>query len=132
MSEEDYNIDLDTLINKLQSLFSDQQILFFSTTKNVIKITVNEIKYLTSDNNHINLFLTNGSSVELPEALEYYKSSLEKHKIIQINDNTLINTEKIEKILITEEKIFVTGGEALHIANQYSQKLLNILNKIDN
>ena len=132
LSEEDYNIDLDILIDKLQSAFSDQQILFFSTSKNVIKVAVNEIKHITSDNNHVNLFLIDGSSHVLPEQLEHYKTNLENHNIIQINKDTLINISAVKKFFIQDDKIFLTGGDSFNVDNQYTQKILNTLNEIDN
>ena len=132
LSEEEYNIDLDFLIDKLQSVFSENQILFFSTSKNVIKVTINEIKHITSNNNDVKLFLIDGSSHVLPEKLEHYKTNLENHNIIRINKDTLINISAVEKFFIQDDKIFLNGGCLFQVDNQYTQKILNALNKIDN
>ncbi|NOQ23946.1 MAG: hypothetical protein GQ564_01170 [Bacteroidales bacterium] len=131
ISEDEYNINIDTLIEKLQASFSDQQILFFGTSNNVIKVTINQVKYLQLNNSQVELFLVNGDSHILPQDIEYYKTKLEKHNIIQINSKTLINCRIVDKFLIPEEQIFLTKGDSFMVDNKHIQNILTKLNNIE-
>ena len=46
LTEEEYNVDLDTLINRIQDIFNNQKILFVKTDDSVIKVTSNDILYI--------------------------------------------------------------------------------------
>lgn len=132
ISDDEYNINIDTLIEKLQASFSDQQVLFFGTSNNVLKVTINQVKYLQLNKSQVELFLMNGDSHILPQDIEYYKTKLEKHNIIQINSNTIINCRLVDKFLIQEEQIILTKGDTFKVDNIYIQKILNKLNNIEN
>lgn len=132
ISEDEYNINIDTLIEKLQATFSDQQVLFFSTSNNVLKVAINQVSYLKLNNSQVELFLMNGDSHILPQDIDYYKTKLEKHNIIQINSNTLINCRLVDKFLIQEEQIFLSKGDKFKVDNQHIQNILTKLNNIEN
>lgn len=130
LTEEEYNIDLDTLISRIHDTFDNQKILFIKTNDSIIKVASNDILFIEEINDSINLHLQNGKIYSLPDKLSHYISMLSRFNILQINSNTLINIDLIESFIITECTIFCSNGSKFFVDEQYKDKLINELNNI--
>ena len=130
LTEEEYNVDLDTLINRIQDIFNNQKILFVKTDDSVIKVTSNDILYIQEFNEKINLYLKNSQVYRLPDKLSYYINFLSRFNILQINHYTLINANLIESFIISDSILFCSDGSKFIVDEEYKTNLINELNKI--
>lgn len=130
LTEDEYNIDLDTLIHRIQDIFNNQKILFVKTKESVIKVTSNDILYIKEINEQINLHLKNRQIYKLPDKLSDYINMLSRFNILQINSHTLINTNLIESFIISDGILFCSDGSKFIVDEKYKNDLINELNNI--
>ncbi len=130
LTEEEYDVDLDTLIDRIHYVFDNQKIIFIKTKNSVVKITSTEIFYVQEIEESLNLYLNNGLTYSLPDQLAHYTKMLSRFNILQINKHTLINAESIESFIIDEGILFCTNGKKFKVDEEYKQNLITELNKI--
>lgn len=131
LTEDDYNIDLDVLIQRIHSVFDDQKMVFIRTEDSLIKIAIADVFYINENESGVFLNLVDGTVYQLPEELEHYIKSFANYNIIQINDKVLVNTSFIESYIINQGILFFDGGLKFEVASNFENKLLNHLNNID-
>jgi DNA-binding LytR/AlgR family response regulator len=130
LTEEEYNIDLDLLIHRIQDIFTNQKILFVKTEESVIKTTTNDILYIQELNGNPDLHLKSGKVYRLPDRLSHYNNILSDYNIIQINNYTLINANLIESFIISDGILFCSDGSKFIVGEEYKTNLINQLNNI--
>lgn len=131
LTEDDYNIDLDVLIQRIHSVFDDQKMVFIRTADSLIKVAIADVFYINDDESRVFLNLVDGSAHALLEKLDHYIRSFANYNMIQINSKVLINISFIESYIIDQGILFCTGGLKFEVARDYEDKLLNRLNNID-
>ncbi len=131
LTEEDYNIDLDILIQKIHSVFDDQKLVFIKTADSFIKVAIAEIFCIKEEDTGLFLHLIDDTSHLLPEKIEHYKHSFSNYNIIQIADKILLNTSFIESYVIDQGVLFCVEGVKFDVENQYKSLLLNQLNSLE-
>lgn len=131
LTEDDYNIDMDVLIQRIHSVFDDQKMVFIKTADSFIKVAIADIFCIKEDGSGVLLNLVDESEHLLPEALEYYINSFSKYNIVQISDGVLVNTSFIESYIIDQGILFCAGGLKFEVEKKFKSYLLNHLNNID-
>lgn len=131
LTEDDYNIDLDVLIQRIHSVFDNQKMVFIKTLDSLIKVAIADVFCIKDNVSGVLLNLVDGSEYPLPEALEYYISSFSKYNIVQISDKILVNTSFIESYIIDQGILFCTGGLKFDVENHYQSILLKQLNSLE-
>lgn len=130
LTEEEYNIDIDTLIQRIHHVFDSQKLLFIKTENSIIKVTSSDIFYIQEIDSKLSLHLTNGSGYTLPDNLLHYTKMLSQFNILQINKHTLINTNLIDSFIINDGMLFCTNGASFNVDEEYKLNLITVLNKI--
>jgi len=130
LTEEEYNVDLETLIHRIQDIFNHQKIIFVKTEDSVIKVTSNDILYIEESNNTLKLHLKSGTVYNLTDKLSHYTKMLSRFNILPINGHILINASLIESFIISEGILFCSDGSKFIVEEQYKTSLITELNKI--
>jgi len=130
LTEEEYNVDLETLIHRIQDIFNHQKIIFVKTEDSVIKVTSNDILYIEESNGTLNLHLKSGLVYTLTDKLPHYTKILSRFNILPINDHILINASLIESFIISDSILFCSDGSKFIVGDNYKTNLISELNKI--
>jgi DNA-binding LytR/AlgR family response regulator len=128
LTEEDYNIDLDSLTEKIHSIFDQKKTVFIKTTNNLLKLSIAEIFYIQKKNSEVLLHLPDKKIYGLPEKFAYYEEAFKKYNIVQIAEDVLINPRFIESYSIQQRVLFCYGNIKLNVKKNYETKLINALN----
>ena len=131
-TEEEYNINLDDLIQKLKEDFAYQKIVFIATKKDILKLSVHEILFIHSDEKGIFITLSNGETHQLTKSLIHYKINLKLNDILQVNDQSLINMNAIKAYSFQDNTLHLKGDYQFKVGSEYKNQIINAINKIDN
>ena len=109
LTEEDYNIDLDGMVDKIKGDFADQKIVFIATKDDILKLSAKDILFIQSKNDSTYITLSSGISHQLNKSLNHYKINLKFNDILQINRNCLINMKSVKKYSFQDYTVFLNN-----------------------
>jgi len=130
LTEEDYNVDLDSLTEKIHSIVDHKKTVFIKTTDSFLRIVIADIFYIQKEASGLFLHLSDKKSYCLPEKIEHYIHAFGKYGMIQVADNTLINTRFIDSYNVDKDFLYCAGRLTFKVKKPYKEILLNKLNNL--
>jgi DNA-binding LytR/AlgR family response regulator len=101
---------------------SDPEMFFIKSGYEHIKIDINEIRFIQSNADYTELFLTERKHLS-QEPLRFWEEYLNPKKFIRIHKSYIINTEKITKII--GNQVYLTDKITLPIGRAYKENFMN-------
>ncbi len=93
-----------------KALFTKESIfLNGNRKKESMRILFDDVEFLDSNKNQVIIHFENGSTKTMKTSLKYFQEKLPKEKFQKINKNTIINLDKIVKI-IKKDKVLIKNN----------------------
>ncbi|MCW5515749.1 LytR/AlgR family response regulator transcription factor [Muriicola sp. Z0-33] len=101
---------------------SDPEIFFIKSGYEHIKININDIRFIQSNSDYTELFLTDSKHLS-QEPLRFWVEYLNPKKFVRIHKSYIINTEKIVKIV--GNQVYLANKFTLPIGRAFKEDFMN-------
>ena len=102
--------------------------LFIKKNKSLKKVKIEDIVYIEVEDRYCNI-ITDVEKFVILISLTKISDLLDKNKFIKTHRNTIVNTDKIEEIILADNLIILKGNHKINLSDTYKDfiKKMNIL-----
>ncbi|KUO60697.1 two-component system response regulator [bacterium BRH_c32] len=120
-------IELETNESRNESIKITKEHLFVKSDYKIVRIELNDIKYIESDHAYIKIHLVNSKPVMTLISLKNVEEQLPPEKFMRVHRSFIVNLNKIS--VIERERIIFDGNVYIPISEQYKNKFQEYLEK---
>ena len=102
--------------------------LFIKKKNSLKKVAINEILFIEVEERYCNI-ITEKEKFVIQISLTKISNLLDKNKFVKTHRNTIVNTDKIEEIILADNLIILKGDHKINLSDTYKDfiKKMNIL-----
>ena len=128
MAVEKFYAQTNVFLSEEQDTVISNDFLFIKKKKALKKVALNDILYIEVEERYCNI-ITEKEKFVILISLTKISELLDKNKFIKTHRNTIVNSEKIEEIMLSDNLIILKGNHKINLSDTYKDfiKKINIL-----
>lgn len=129
--QQDFNTQLDTLEQNLQSGDHENKKIILKTSDNIHLIKVREINYCESEGSYTSVFLLNNKKIIVSNTLKEYEELLKENGFFRVHKSFLINLQHISRFEKEDGGNVVLENESkVPVASRKREELLEMFERL--
>ncbi|MFW0738368.1 MULTISPECIES: LytR/AlgR family response regulator transcription factor [unclassified Flavobacterium] len=128
MAVEKFYAQTNVFQNEEQDTVISNDYLFIKKKNSLKKVALNDILYIDVEERYCNI-ITEKEKFVILISLTKISNLLDKNRFIKTHRNTIVNTNKIEEIILADNLIILKGDHKINLSDTYKDfiKKMNIL-----
>lgn len=128
MAVEKFYEQTNVFLSEEQNTVVSNDFLFIKKKNALKKVALNDILYIEVEERYCNI-VTEKEKFVILISLTKISELLDKTKFVRIHRNTIINSDKIEEIILADNLIILKGNHKINLGDAYKDfiKKMNIL-----
>lgn len=128
MAVEKFYVQTNVFMSEEQDTVISDDYLFIKKKNSLKKVAINEILYIEVEERYCNI-ITEKEKFVIQISLTKISNLLDKNKFVKTHRNTIVNTDKIEEIILADNLIILKGDHKINLSDTYKDflKKMNIL-----
>ncbi|TPG39434.1 LytR/AlgR family response regulator transcription factor [Flavobacterium pectinovorum] len=128
MAVEKFYEQTNVFLSEEQDTVISSDYLFIKKKNSLKKVSINDILYIEVEERYCNI-ITEKEKFVIQISLTKISNLLDKNKFIKTHRNTLVNTDKIEEIILADNLVILKGNHKINLSDTYKDfiKKMNIL-----
>lgn len=128
MAVEKFYAQTNVFLSEEQDTVISSDHLFIKKKNALKKVSLEDILYIEVEERYCNI-ITEKEKFVIQISLTKISDLLDKNKFVRTHRNTLINTDKIEEIILADNLVILTGNHKINLSDTYKDfiKKINIL-----
>ncbi|SHM66664.1 LytR/AlgR family response regulator transcription factor [Flavobacterium chilense] len=128
MALEKFYAQPNVFMSEEQDTVVTNDYLFIKKKNSLKKVAINEILYIEVEERYCNI-ITEKEKFVIQISLTKISNLLDKNKFVKTHRNTIVNTDKIEEIILADNLIILKGDHKINLSDTYKDflKKMNIL-----
>lgn len=128
MAVEKFYAQTNVFQSEEQDTIVSNDYLFIKKKNSLKKVALNDILYIDVEERYCNI-ITEKEKFVILISLTKISNLLDKNKFIKTHRNTIVNTDKIEEIILADNLIILKGDHKINLSDTYKDfiKKMNIL-----
>lgn len=128
MAVEKFYAQTNVFMSEEQDTVVSNDHLFIKKKNSLKKVAINDILYIEVEERYCNI-VTEKEKFVIQISLTKISNLLDKNKFVKTHRNTIVNTDKIEEIILADNLIILKGGHKINLSDTYKDflKKMNIL-----
>ena len=128
MAVEKFYEQNNVFLSEDQDTVISNDFLFIKKKNALKKVSINDILYIEVEDRYCNI-ITEKEKFVILISLTKISDLLDKNKFIRTHRNTIVNSDKIEEIILADNLIILKGNHKINLSDTYKDfiKKMNIL-----
>ncbi|AWK04071.1 DNA-binding response regulator [Flavobacterium crocinum] len=128
MAVEKFYAQTNVFLSEEQDTVISNDFLFIKKKNTLKKVSLNDILYIEVEERYCNI-ITEKEKFVILISLTKISDLLDKNKFIRTHRNTIVNSDKIEEIILADNLIILKGNHKINLSDTYKDfiKKINIL-----
>ncbi|WP_316635230.1 response regulator transcription factor [uncultured Flavobacterium sp.] len=128
MAVEKFYQQTNVFLSEEQNTVISNDYLFIKKKNSLKKVAINDIIYIEVEERYCNI-ITEKEKFVIQISLTKISNLLDKNKFIKTHRNTIVNTDKIEEIILADNLVILKGNHKINLSDTYKDfiKKMNIL-----
>ncbi|MEG0848788.1 MAG: response regulator transcription factor [Flavobacterium sp.] len=128
MAVEKFYDQTNVFLSEEQDTVISNDFLFIKKKNTLKKVALNDILYIEVEERYCNI-ITEREKFVILISLTKISDLLDKNKFIKTHRNTIVNSEKIEEIILADNLIILKGNHKITLSDTYKDfiKKMNVL-----
>lgn len=128
MAVEKFYAQTNVFMSEEQDTVISNDYLFIKKKNTLKKVALNDILYIEVEERYCNI-ITEKEKFVIQISLTKISNLLNKDKFVKTHRNTIVNTDKIEEIILADNLIILKGDHKINLSDTYKDflKKMNIL-----
>lgn len=128
MAVEKFYDQTNVFLSEEQDTVISNDFLFIKKKNTLKKVALNDILYIEVEERYCNI-ITEKEKFVILISLTKISDLLDKNKFIKTHRNTIVNSEKIEEIILADNLIILKGSHKITLSDTYKDfiKKMNVL-----
>jgi len=128
MAVEKFYAQINVFMSEEQDTVVSNDYLFIKKKNSLKKVAINDILYIEVEERYCNI-ITEKEKFVIQISLTKISNLLDKNKFVKTHRNTIVNTDKIEEIILADNLIILKGDHKINLSDTYKDflKKMNIL-----
>ena len=128
MAVEKFYEQTNVFLSEEQDTVISNDFLFIKKKNTLKKVALNDILYIEVEERYCNI-ITEKEKFVILISLTKISDLLDKNKFIKTHRNTIVNSEKIEEIILADNLIILKGNHKITLSDTYKDfiKKMNVL-----
>ncbi|MEG1227612.1 LytR/AlgR family response regulator transcription factor [Flavobacterium plurextorum] len=128
MAVEKFYDQTNVFLSEEQDTVISNDFLFIKKKNTLKKVALNDILYIEVEERYCNI-ITEKEKFVILISLTKISDLLDKNKFIKTHRNTIVNSEKIEEIILADNLIILKGNHKITLSDTYKDfiKKMNVL-----
>lgn len=128
MAVEKFYAQTNVFMSEEQDTVVSNDYLFIKKKNSLKKVAINEILFIEVEERYCNI-ITEKEKFVIQISLTKISNLLDKNKFVKTHRNTIVNTDKIEEIILADNLIILKGDHKINLSDTYKDfiKKMNIL-----
>ncbi|UUW10533.1 response regulator transcription factor [Flavobacterium plurextorum] len=128
MAVEKFYDQTNVFLSEEQNTVISNDFLFIKKKNTLKKVALNDILYIEVEERYCNI-ITEREKFVILISLTKISDLLDKNKFIKTHRNTIVNSEKIEEIILADNLIILKGNHKITLSDTYKDfiKKMNVL-----
>ncbi|WP_428230326.1 LytR/AlgR family response regulator transcription factor [Flavobacterium sp.] len=128
MAVEKFYAQANVFMSEGQDTVISHDYLFIKKKNSLKKVAINDILYIEVEERYCNI-ITQQEKFVIQISLTKISDLLDKNKFVKTHRNTIVNTDKIEEIILADNLIILKGDHKINLSDTYKDfiKKMNIL-----
>ncbi|MDQ6470382.1 response regulator transcription factor [Flavobacterium sp. LHD-80] len=128
MAVEKFYAQTDVFLSDEQDTVISNDHLFIKKKNALKKVSINDILYIEVEERYCNI-ITEKEKFVILISLTKISELLDKNKFVKTHRNTIVNSDKIEEIILADNLIILKGNHKINLSDTYKDfiKKINIL-----
>lgn len=128
MAVEKFYTQTNVFMSEEQDTVISDDYLFIKKKNSLKKVAINDILYIEVEERYCNI-ITEKEKFVIQISLTKISTLLDKNKFVKTHRNTIVNTDKIEEIILADNLIILKGEHKINLSDTYKDflKKMNIL-----
>jgi DNA-binding LytR/AlgR family response regulator len=115
------------LRQQVETFLTTQDSLFVKTEYKMVRIFLNEIKYIESSNEYIKIYLLNGEPVTTLIRLKVMEEQLPKNNFMRVHRSFIVNLDQVK--VIERNRIVFDHNVYIPVGDQYKESFQAFVDK---
>ncbi|TDP03779.1 LytR/AlgR family response regulator transcription factor [Flavobacterium sp. 245] len=128
MAVEKFYAQTNVFLSEEQDTVISNEHLFIKKKNALKKVSINDILYIEVEERYCNI-ITEKEKFVILISLTKISELLDKNKFVKTHRNTIVNSDKIEEIILADNLVILKGNHKINLSDTYKDfiKKINIL-----